>query len=157
MTYTAELTGAAKMRNLPFEPPPESDHRFQKLVETLPDGILVHSENKIVFVNRSCVGLLAAEESGQLLGKDISDIVDSYYLPEIRNRIRKCYSTGAASPPMESVLIACDGSLVEIEAVAIPISWNGSAAIEVVLRDIRQRNRTERDLKRTEQSLQESE
>jgi two-component system NtrC family sensor kinase len=45
---------------------------------------------------------------------------------------------------MESVLIACDGSSVEIEAVAIPICWNGVPAIEVVARDIRDRKRAER-------------
>ena len=45
---------------------------------------------------------------------------------------------------MESVLIACDGSSVEIEAVAIPICWNGAPAIEVVARDIRDRKRAER-------------
>ena len=45
---------------------------------------------------------------------------------------------------MESALIACDGSSVEIEAVAIPISWNGAPAIEVVARDIRDRKRAER-------------
>ena len=32
---------------------------------------------------------------------------------------------------------------VDIEAVAIPISWNGAPAIEVVLRDIRQRKHAE--------------
>ena len=45
---------------------------------------------------------------------------------------------------MESILIACDGSSVEIEAVAIPICWNGAPAIEVVARDIRVRKRAER-------------
>ncbi len=45
---------------------------------------------------------------------------------------------------MESILIACDGSSVEIEAVAIPICWNGAPAIEVVARDIRDRKRAER-------------
>src|ERR1035437_9324326 len=49
----------------------DSEQRFRKLLEALPDAILVHSENKIVFVNPFCVRLLAAEGPEQLLGKDI--------------------------------------------------------------------------------------
>ena len=53
----------------------KSEQRFRKLLEALPDAILVHSENKIVFVNPFCVRLLAAEGPEQLLGKDISEII----------------------------------------------------------------------------------
>ena len=132
----------------------EGEQTFRKLLEALPDAILVHSENKVVFVNPFCVRLLAAERPEQLLGKDLSEIVHSAFLPAIKNRIRNCYSTGLASPPMESILLACDGSSVEIEAVAIPICWNGSPAIEVVLRDIRERKRAERAAQQWQQRLE---
>src|SRR5437868_4749140 len=121
----------------------EREQRFRRLVETLPDAILVHSEGTIVYVNPFCLRLLAANRPEQLIGKDIYEIVEPSYLPAVSARIRTCYSTGTASAPMESVLIACDGSLVDVEAVAIPISWRGSHAIEVVLRDIRKRKRAE--------------
>jgi PAS domain S-box-containing protein len=122
----------------------ESEQRARTLVEALPDAILVHSDNKIVFVNPFCVRLLAAQGSEQLVGKDFSEIIHPDHLQAIRGRIQDCYATGTASPPTESILIACDGSAVDIEAVAIPICWNGSPAIEVVARDIRKRKRAER-------------
>ena len=132
----------------------DSEQRFRKLLEALPDAILVHSENKVVFVNPFCVRLLGADAPEQLLGKDISEIVHSDYLPAIGSRIRDCCSTGLASPPMESVLIACDGSVVEIEAVAILISWNGVPAIAAVLRDIRKRKRAEQAAQQWQQRLE---
>src|ERR1022692_3268338 len=132
----------------------DSEQRFRKLLEALPDAILVHSENKVVFVNPFCVRLLGADAPEQLLGKDISEIVHSDYLPAIGSRIRDCYSTGLASPPMQSVLIACDGSVVEIEAVAILISWNGVPAIAAVLRDIRKRKRAEQAAQQWQQRLE---
>lgn len=132
----------------------ESEHPFRKLVEAWPDAILIHSDEKIVFVNPFCAGLLAADGSEQLLGKGISEIVSPEDLPAIRSRIRNCYLTGLASPPMESTLIACDGSSVEIEAVAIPITWNGCPAIEVVLRDIRGRKRAEQAADEWQQRLE---
>ena len=141
---SGQATAPFNDRNVSLETLAESEQRSRILVEALPDAILVHSENKIVFVNPFCVRLLAAAGSEQLLGKDIDEIVDPDDLPAIRNRIQDCYASGTASPPMESVLIACDGSSVEIEAVAIPICWNGAPAIEVVARDIRDRKRAER-------------
>ena len=131
-------------RNVSLEAIAESEQRSRTLVEALPDAILVHSEDKIVFVNPFCVRLLGAAGPEQLLGKDLNEVVNPDDLPAIRNRIQECYASGTASPPMESVLIACDGSSVEIEAVAIPICWNGAPAIEVVARDIRDRKRAER-------------
>jgi PAS domain S-box-containing protein len=62
-------------RNVSLEALAESEQRSRTLVEALPDAILVHSEDKIVFVNPFCVRLLAAAGPEQLLGKDIDEIV----------------------------------------------------------------------------------
>jgi len=140
---SGQATAPFNDRNVSLEALAESEQRSRTLVEALPDAILVHSEDKIVFVNPFCVRLLGAAGPEQLLGKDINEIVNPDDLPAIRNRIQDCYASGTASPPMESVLIACDGSSVEIEAVAIPICWNGAPAIEVVARDIRERKRAQ--------------
>lgn len=136
--------GATGTRGPSLDAFAESEQSFRKLVEALPDAILIHSEEKIVFINPFGLRLLGAKGPEQLLGRSISEIVCPEYLPQIRNRVRNCHSTGLASPPMEQVLVACDGSAVEVEAVAIPISWNGSPAIEVVLRDIAVRKRAQR-------------
>jgi PAS domain S-box-containing protein len=141
---SGQATAPFNDRNVSLEALAESEQRSRTLVEALPDAILVHSEDRIVFVNPFCVRLLGAAGPEQLLGKDINEIVNPDDLPAIRNRIQDCYASGTASPPMESVLIACDGSSVEVEAVAIPICWNGAPAIEVVARDIRDRKRAER-------------
>jgi PAS domain S-box-containing protein len=131
-----------KAQAIPFSPElPKhgTDDKFRMLLEWLPDAVMVHIEDEIVYVNPFCVKLLAAQGPEQLVGKQISEIIKSDHLSPIKDRIRDCYATGKASPPTESTLIALDGSSVDIEAVAIPVFWNGSFAIEVVLRDIRER------------------
>ena len=110
---SGQATGPFSDRNVSLEALAESEQRSRTLVESLPDAILVHSEDKIVFVNPFCVRLLGAAGPEQLLGKDIGEIINPDDLPAIRNRIQDCYASGTASPPMESVLIACDGSSVE--------------------------------------------
>lgn len=121
----------------------ESEHGFRKLVESLPGAILVQCENRIVFVNPSCVRLHNAERPEQLLGRAIGDFIRPQDIPTLQRTIEQCYRTGAASPPLETVLTASDGTLVDIEAVAMPITWHGARAISMVLRDIRKRRQAE--------------
>jgi len=121
----------------------ESEHRHRKLVESLPDAIIVHTEGRIVYANPFALRLHKATGADELLGREISDFIDPQCLGLIKQRIVECHATGIASSPAEVVLNACDGSSVDVESVAIPISWNGAPAIEVVLRDITQRKRAE--------------
>jgi len=131
----------------------DSEERFRKLVEALPDAVLVHSQNKIVFANPCGARLLGAQEPQDLLGKDVFEIIHGDYREAIRRRIERCYETGAASPAMECMLLALDGSFVQVESAAIPISWNGSPAIEVIVRDIRERKQAEQALRESRAGL----
>ena len=128
----------------------ESEERFRRLVEALPDALYVHSGGKIVFVNPFGISLLGGRQPEQLVGKDIFEIVHPDYRDFIRQRIQRCYETGTASSPMECALVALDGSFVEVESAGIPITWKGSPAIEVVARDIRERKRAEEQLRQAQ-------
>ena len=127
----------------------QSEERFRKLVEALPDAILVHSKDRIVFINPFGMRLLGAQRPEQLVGKDISEIIHPHSLASVRRRISECYRTGTASSPMDNVLVSLDGSSVDIEALAIPIVWEGAPAIEVVIRDNQERKRAEEELRQS--------
>ena len=88
----------------------ESEHRHRKLVESLPDAIVVHTEGRIVFANPFALRLHKADRADQLLGRDIRDFIAPQCLTEVMQGIQQCYDTGATSFPVELVLIACDGS-----------------------------------------------
>ncbi len=144
MSQNASRLGGVKDERLrSVEEITESEHRFRRLVEALPDAIVVHTEGRIVFVNPFAIRLHKATRPDQLLGHEIDDFIPPELRATIKRQIEECYLTGEASMPMEVPLIACDGSAVDAEAVAIPISWHGVPAIEVVLRDTRERKRAE--------------
>ena len=52
----------------------ESEERFRRLVEALPDALYVHSEGRIVFVNPFGMRLVGARPA-QLVGKAILEII----------------------------------------------------------------------------------
>jgi PAS domain S-box-containing protein len=144
---TLELTAAnAKLA--------ESEERFRKVVEALPDAVLVHGKNKILFVNPSCMRLLGAQQPEQLLGKDVLEILHPDYREAVEQCIQYCLETGIACPAKESIFLTLDGSEVPIEAAAIAIRWKGSQAIEVIFRDIRQRKQAEEKLREYEKVVE---
>jgi|ERR1700722_4795360 len=120
MSQNAPALGELNERVRSLEEITESEHRFRKLVEALPDAIVVRTEGKIVFVNPFAVRLHKATRPEQLLGHEIDEFIKPELRATIKNRIEECYLTGEASVPMEVPLIACDGSAVDADAVAIP-------------------------------------
>jgi PAS domain S-box-containing protein len=132
----------------------ESEDRYRDLVEALPDAIFVVSEERIVFVNPSGVRLLGARRSEEIVGKELSEIIHPNSLASIRRRIRDSYRTGVGAPPMEHVLLALDGSSVDIESASIPITWKGLPAMEAIARDIRKRKRAEERLREYEKAVE---
>src|SRR5579863_2680541 len=128
----------------------ESEDRYRDLVEALPDAIFVVSEERFLFVNPSGVRMLGARKPEQIVGKRLCEIVHSNSLESVRSRIRDCHQKGVPAPPMEHVLIALDGSFVDVESAAIPILWKGSPGIEAIARDIGERKRAEEALQTSE-------
>ena len=138
--------GLREQRNRALNEMAESEERFRNLVEASPDAIFVYQGGKIVFANPATLALLAARTSEEIKEKTISEIVRSDDLAKIRKQISIDLKRGAASAPLECVLIRLDGSSVAIEVIGIPITWAGSRAIEVVARDITERKRAEKTI-----------
>jgi PAS domain S-box-containing protein len=132
----------------------ESEDRYRDLVEALPDAIFVVSQERIVFVNPSAVKLLGAQRPEQIVGKDLSEIVHPDSLESVRTRMRSSYQSRIGAPPMEHILLALDGSPVEIESASIPVTWKGLPAIEAIARDIRERRRAEARLEEYEKAVE---
>jgi len=57
----------------------ESEERYRRLLELSFDGILIHSEGKVVFINRTGAKLFGANSLNELIGKHIMDFIHPEY------------------------------------------------------------------------------
>jgi two-component system cell cycle sensor histidine kinase/response regulator CckA len=121
----------------------ESEARFRNLVDASPDAIFVSLEGKVSFANPATLTLLGARTPEEIKGRSISELVHPDDLTKIKELISTVFERGEASAPVEHTLIRMDGSPVVVEGIAIPIRWQGSLALEVVIRDITERKRAE--------------
>jgi PAS domain S-box-containing protein len=121
----------------------ESEERYRKLVEHLPDGIGVHIDGKVILANPAGVQLLGGEQQEDLLGKPIMDFFHPDSRDVMEKRIKKALANGSVAPLVEQKLIRLDGQTVDVEIATIPLRFQETLALMTVGRDITERKRAE--------------
>lgn len=130
---------ARAQRRLAEESLRESEDRFRRLVELSPDGIFVHSEGRLVFVNTAAVKLLGAKAPEELIGRPVLDFVHPNSRETVVERIRRLKAEGEPAPLAEEIFIRLDGTRVDVEVAAIPLAFEGKPAVQGMARDITER------------------
>ncbi len=130
----------------------ESEERYRHLAELSPDGILVHTDEIIVFANDSMARLLGADSPGQLIGKNSTELVPQEQRAEVAAR-RKLASAGQNVPLAETRFSRMDGSTTYVERALKHIIWQGRPSYLVLVRDINERRKTEAERERMVENL----
>jgi PAS domain S-box-containing protein len=125
----------------------ESEYRYRQLVELSPDAIAIHCEGKIVFINSAGVTLLGASGHNDLLGKAALEIVHPDDRAFVQQRITEVIKLEKPAPKIEERFIRFDGSVIEVEVAAVPTKYLNKQAVQVVVRDITERKKSEKALK----------
>ncbi|MDQ6633854.1 MAG: MASE1 domain-containing protein, partial [Gemmatimonadota bacterium] len=148
LTLTGLLVGSvAGERERAFALHGESEERYRKLVELLPDPLLVHADGRILFANGAAATVLGARNADALTGMRLADIAVSTSKEVIEERLRSL-GAGVPVPLIHHTMTRLDDArIVEVEAVSIPLSFQGRAAALTVARDVTARVRLEEELR----------
>jgi PAS domain S-box-containing protein len=132
--------------------PVDGNEQFRDLVHRSPVGILIVQDLEITFVNPAAVELFGASRPDQLLGKSPFDLfpVDSH--AAIRARLDGL-RRGVRVPPADDKLVRQDGTVIDVEVSSASLENRGRPAIELIVRDISERRRTEAALRDSEERL----
>lgn len=128
----------------------ESEERYRNLVELSPDAIVVHSEGKLVFVNSSAAKMLKATDPEEIMGKSMMDFVHAEYKDLVVKRVQSMFESGAKVPLVHEKFVRLDGTVFDAEVAAMPFTYRGKPAYQVVIRDISERRLSEEALKESE-------
>ncbi|QDG74752.1 EAL domain-containing protein [Labrenzia sp. PHM005] len=155
LTYTSDLSRS----NVPDPPPPglirefnqlaknfhhafevtlERDAQFRELIDDSIQGMVIHSNEKILYINNALLQILdyGADE---LVGQSIWKI----YAPEEHERMRKYRKLrleGGVLPSVYEVkALKKTGDPIWVEQHVRMTSWNGSPAIHATVTDIQKR------------------
>jgi PAS domain S-box-containing protein len=123
----------------------ESEERYHRLVEMSPDGIIIHRDGEIDFVNSAGVKLIGAACESEVIGKSVYDLIQPEYGALLKERITRLQE-GQFLPPVEIKGRRLDGFQIECEVLSVPFTHKDQPAVQVVVRDITERKRAEQAL-----------
>jgi two-component system, cell cycle sensor histidine kinase and response regulator CckA len=128
----------------------QSEERYRRLVELSPDSIFIQHEGKIVFVNSACMKLLGASSAEQLVGKRVFDVIHPSYHEVVKSRMAQALETGQTVPFLEEKYLRLDGKTVDVEVAASTFKFGDGRGAQVIIHDLTERKRAERDLLQAE-------
>lgn len=120
----------------------ESEERYRELVYSSPEAVIVHSDGQFLYANPAALRLYGVQSLDQLRQHTVLDLIPEDEHSGITLRMKQG-KAGERLSLEETKLTRLDGQVVEVESVGGVISYNGKPAVQVMIRDITERKRTE--------------
>ncbi|MGC8605530.1 MAG: PAS domain-containing protein, partial [Desulfomonilaceae bacterium] len=115
------------------------EEMFQTIVESAPDAIFVHIDGIFVYLNRHALGLFGVRSQEDLVGKPVLDRIDQNFQEIVKKRIRISSVERQVVSVAEEIFLRMDGSPVNVEVSAVPITYGGRDGSLVFAHDITNR------------------
>ena len=128
----------------------QSEVRNRKLLDVSPDGIWIHSEGSIHYVNNALVRMLGYLKPDDLVGRSIYEFFPPEILAAVRQRVN---SVLADSKPVTtlSARLRSDSSQFPVEVTTACYVQEGKPWTIAIVRDITERVRWNEALKQSEE------
>ena len=130
----------------------EKEARFRDLIESSLQGILIHRDDKALFVNQAYADIFGYETPDAI---SRLDTLESLIAPSELNRLRRYRHdrlTGKEVPAhYEYQGVRQDGSLVWLDMQVRVVVWQGVAAVQSAVFDISERKQVEEAMQQSEE------
>lgn len=127
----------------------ESEEKFRSLVEASLDGIVLHRDLKLLYVNRACLEMFRYDRPEDLLGRDLAELIEYPYQQAAPRRLANLLR-GASPRVFEMKGVRRDGDKFDLEVISFPTTYGGQPASQTHIRDITHKKQLEEHLTRTD-------
>ena len=132
----------------------ESEERWRKFVEFNPEAILVVADDAILYANQACAQLLGLPDAADLGRYALHDFLPADQYDVVEDRRRDAESSSAFTP-FEHEIVRLDGEERVVETIAVGVPFKGIPAVQVVIRDVTDRKRSEERYRNFVQTISE--
>jgi PAS domain S-box-containing protein len=124
----------------------KSEKNFQTLVDSAPDGIYTHLNDRFLYLNRAALLLFGASSADQLVGTNVWDRIHPSYHGIVRERVKRLTVEQEPVGQYDEIYVRLDGSPFNMGVTAVPYLHEGQNGTLVMFRDITERKRREEEL-----------
>lgn len=124
----------------------ESERRYRQLIETIPEGIIVHREGRILYANS-----MALETIGEtyLESESIFSFIAEEYHDTTRERLA-LLKLGGPVQDTELTIVTPSKQRLHIDISSLLIDYEGTTSVLTILRDVTEKREMEQALKQSE-------
>ncbi|MDB5219802.1 MAG: Sensory box histidine kinase/response regulator [Myxococcaceae bacterium] len=123
-----------------------SESSYRALIESMPDGVIVHRQGMLVYMSPSARRMLGYSLDEDVTQTHALQIVHPDDRAMVIERVRQIYAHGTAVPLLEERLLRRDGTHVVVEIGALNTVFDGEPAVLAIARDISARKEIEAQL-----------
>ncbi|WP_162462940.1 sensor domain-containing diguanylate cyclase [Paenibacillus psychroresistens] len=131
----------------------ESEERYRRLIELCPDGVLVHAEGKILFINQSVCEIFGYNTEDEVVGRNLLDFVHPDSKESLIETIQKASLDAEDTIRYDGEFIRSDGEYIHVETSGCNITYHGAPARLNILREVTERKIAEQKLKEANRIL----
>ena len=133
-------------RKLTEEALRQSESSLRSVLHASPDGIIVHSKGRYLFVNPAAVRQLGFSNASELMHTSIFERVHPDEYAAVRDRINAMAASGRPAVPLDIQFLRADGEIFVGEVASIPATFDGQSAIISIIRDVGEQRRLQSQL-----------
>ena len=128
-----------------------SEESYKKLVDSLPRAVIIHQNNKVIYVNKEALTMIGAKDKEEIIGTSILNYLFPEYTERLNERMKQVKQETHPLNTIEYKFMRLDGSVFVFEGSSMHITFEGKEAVLSIGRDVTERK------EQTEQLLQKSE
>ena len=123
----------------------DTQERMGMMLDIMPMGLLIHTEQGILFANQEACGMLQIGKP-EVVGHHFLDFIDPAESAAVHRQFAESFGDAAAMHKQETTIGRADGSKICIKLLSGRLPWQGTPVIQVLLQDVT-------DLKQKEHKL----
>jgi diguanylate cyclase (GGDEF)-like protein/PAS domain S-box-containing protein len=124
----------------------DTQHRLGAMLEAMPMGLIIHTEQGILFANKHACLLLQMERAG-LVGQHLLDHIPQADNEKVATQLRNSFDDRGEPLEQECLINRPDGTQRAIKLVTGLLPWDGNPVIQVIMQDVTDQKRAEHSLR----------
>jgi PAS domain S-box-containing protein len=128
-----------------------SEESYKQLIDSLPRAVIIHQDNKVIYVNKEAVTTIGAKRKEDIIGTSINNYLYPEYTERLNERMKQVKKETHPLNTIEYKFKRLDGSVFVFEGSSMLITFEGKEAVLSIGKDVTERK------EQTEQLLQKSE